>query len=155
MFRKRAIALAVLAAVSIGTVTALAAGTAKPHEPSSPSLVLSGLAGGSGSTLKPRPVPLTVSITGKGAVRVGTQQLACTRTCSRKFLYKHGAAVRLTPVLPTGAKFKWRGSCKGGRFACTLHMTKPRRSALPSSPPAWRRTRCRSDRQRRTGEAGC
>jgi hypothetical protein len=53
MFRKHPLAAAVLASALIAAVTASAASTAGPHAAPSPSLLLGGLGGGSGSTVGP------------------------------------------------------------------------------------------------------
>src|SRR5262249_9688460 len=53
MMGKHALVCAVFAAALVGTVTAAAAGAARPATPSDPILVFAGLGGGSGSTVGP------------------------------------------------------------------------------------------------------
>src|SRR5258705_9377923 len=85
---------------------------------------LLGLLAVSGATAaQQRQVRLTVSITGKGAVRLSDgRRIGCRATrCRKTFSVRAGKKLDLTARPSSGWAFvAWSGSCRGGRATCTV-----------------------------------
>src|SRR5262249_30039717 len=85
---------------------------------------LVGLLAVSGATAAtPRHVLLTVSISGKGTVRLSDERrLACSSKCHKTFSVRAGANLRLTARPGPGwAWVGWTGTCQSGRLPiCSL-----------------------------------
>jgi Divergent InlB B-repeat domain len=100
---------------------------------------LAGLMAVTGATAAlPRHVTLTVSIMGKGAVRLGDgRRIGCSATrCRKTFLVRAGAKLNLTARPSSGWAFAaWSGTCQGGRATCTLRPRRANSVAATFAPP--------------------
>jgi len=100
---------------------------------------LAGLIAVAGATAAlPRHVSLTVSITGKGAVRLSDgRRLGCsTSRCHKTFSVRAGAKLNLTARPSSGWAFAaWSGTCQGGRATCTLRPRRANGVGATFAPP--------------------
>jgi hypothetical protein len=118
--------------------------------------ILLGLLVVSGATAaQQRQVRLTVSITGKGAVRLSDgRRIGCNSTrCHKTFSVRAGAKLNLTArPSPRWAFVTWSGSCHGGRASCTVRPRRAKRVAATFAPPG--STRANPIRLGRTAPIG-
>jgi uncharacterized repeat protein (TIGR03803 family) len=88
-----------------------------------------------GFTLTALALPLSVSVTGSGAVNSNPANIACPATCSGYFP-THGS-VTLTPVPSPGWFFaSWGGACSGAGPSCTVTMDAAQNVAATFVPGA-------------------
>jgi hypothetical protein len=100
--------------------------------------VLVGLLAVSGApAATPRHVPLTVSITGRGTIRLSDgRRLACSSRCRKAFSVRAGAKLSLTARPGSGWAFvAWGGACRSGRATCTLRPRRANGVAATFAPP--------------------
>jgi hypothetical protein len=83
-----------------------------------------------------RSLPLTVAITGKGTVRVGARQVACSASCKRTVQVRAGSTVTLSTRPGTGWKFgTWAGACRGTASTCKVRMNRAARVGVTFIAP--------------------
>lgn len=103
-----------------------------------PLSALLGLLAISGATAAmQRQVPLTLSITGRGTVRLSDgHRLACSSRCRRIFSVRAGTKVGLTARPGSGWVFsKWTEACRGTKPTCGLHLRRAAAVAVTFGAP--------------------
>ena len=102
-------------------------------------VAVAGAAAAPGSPARlPQQVPLTISISGQGSVRLGDgRRVACSRSCERTVLARRGATVRLSARAASGWVFSyWAGACSTSPgSACRLRLRRPARARVTVLPP--------------------
>jgi len=88
-----------------------------------------------------RALPLTIAITGKGMVRLGTgRQVACAASCRRVILVRADRRITLSTQPASGWKFgAWAGACRGTGRTCKLRVTRAARVNASFIPPGARK----------------
>jgi hypothetical protein len=84
-----------------------------------------------------RALPLTVTITGKGIVRLsGGRQVACAASCKRTVSVRAGSKITLSTQPSAGWKFgAWAGACRGTSPACKVRITRAARVGVTFIAP--------------------
>lgn len=72
----------------------------------------------------PQTFPLSISVSGRGAVRVSSSAAPCSPRCRLAVVSYQPVSLRAFAV-PGWRFVKWAGACKGTRLGCTLPMTSP------------------------------
>jgi hypothetical protein len=102
-------------------------------------LVLVGVGATSGSAAHTaKRVPLTLSIAGKGSVRLTDgRRIACSSSCRTTVLVRRGATVGLAARAGTGWAFSyWAGACASSPgSACRLLLRHAARATVKFAPP--------------------
>jgi Divergent InlB B-repeat domain len=78
---------------------------------------------GASAAMQPQ-VPLTLSITGRGTVRLSDgHRLSCSSRCHKTFSVRTGTKVNLTARPGSGWVFaKWNEACRGAKPTCGLRL---------------------------------